>query len=120
MKAIMRELANSFDAILKSDMCYEEQLETLLQATRAKFSIERREIAENKVLKNKMLTDKNHQPLVVGKIYSIPRAANKFELLKEFDANDECFRCTSDNSLHLGREFLGYDGEDFVDVFEAT
>ena len=48
-KAAMEELAKSFDAILKSDMCYEEQLETLLQATRAKFSIERKKIAENKV-----------------------------------------------------------------------
>ena len=116
----MKELADSFDKILKSDMCYEEQLETLLQVTRAKFSIERREIAENKVLKNKMLTDKNHQPLVVGKIYSIPRATNRFELFKEFGILDECFRRTSDGSLHFGREFLGYDGEDFVDVFEAT
>jgi len=68
-----------------------------------------------------MLTDKNYKLLVVGKIYSIPRSTDKFELIKEFGAIEECFRRTSDNSLHLGREFLGYDeGEYFVDVFEAT
>lgn len=64
------------------------------------------------------MTDKNFKPLVVGQIYSIPRSKNKFELIKEFDANTECFKRVHDGSLHFGRGFIAFDeGEYFVDIF---
>lgn len=65
-----------------------------------------------------MWTDKNRESLVIGAIYSIPCSDNKFELLSEFDVNEECFKNIHDGSLSFGREFIAFDdGEDFVDIY---
>ena len=65
-----------------------------------------------------MWEDKNRAQLKVGAIYSIPCSTNKFELIKDFDLNQECFKRVHDGSLHFGREFIAFDdGEKFIDVY---